>query len=76
MTEINIYCHPVCVTKNIPFSLALRIVRTCTIAENRDQRLEELITMSLDRKYHKRLIESALDRAQKIPRKRALKKSV
>lgn len=27
--------HPVCVTKNIPFSLALRIIRTCTSAETR-----------------------------------------
>ena len=35
-------CHPVQTTKNIPYSLGLRIVRTCTELTERDQRLAEL----------------------------------
>ena len=35
-------CHPAHVTSNIPYSLALGIVRICSTPETRDQRLEEL----------------------------------
>ena len=35
-------CHPAHVTSNIPFSLALRIVRIYSEPESRDLRLEEL----------------------------------
>ena len=35
-------CHPNHVTNNIPFSLALRIVRICTTPESREKRFEEL----------------------------------
>ena len=35
-------CHPVQCTENIPFSLALRIIRICSENKNRDERLGEL----------------------------------
>ena len=43
-TDRNMYlltssCHPNHVTENIPYSLALRIVRICSRTEARDQRL-------------------------------------
>ena len=68
--------HPATVAKNIPFSLSLRIVRTCTNAIDRDNRLSELKDMLLHRSYPERLIDSAIERARKIPRKIALKKPV
>ena len=34
--------HPITVTNNIPFSLGLRIVRTCTEEEDRNKRILEL----------------------------------
>ena len=67
--------HPGTVTKNIPFSLSLRIIRTCTDIPDRDNRLMELKSMLLERKYPDRLIKSVIDRAKQIPRKVALKKS-
>ena len=67
--------HPGTVTKNIPFSLSLRIVRTCTNKDVRDIRLNELKSMLLSRSYPDRLIQSAIDRAKKIPRKVALQKT-
>jgi hypothetical protein len=67
--------HPGSVTKNIPFSLSLRIVRTCTNDKVRDSRLMELKNMLLSRSYPERLIQSAIDRAKNIPRKMALKKA-
>ena len=44
-------CHPAHVTNNIPFSLALRIVRICSDKVSRDTRLEELNKLLLSRKY-------------------------
>ena len=69
--------HPTTVTKNIPFSLSLRIIRICTSPINRDIRLDELKkNMLLERSYPERLINSAIYRARKIPRKKALKRTV
>ena len=44
-------CHPAHVTNNIPFSLALRIVRICSDKVSRDTRLEELNKLLLSRNY-------------------------
>ena len=41
-------CHPVGCTKNIPYSLGLRIVRICTNPTTRDTRLEELKTFLIE----------------------------
>ena len=67
-------CHPAHVSKNIPFSLALRIVRICTDSAKRDFRLEELKTLLLSRGYKNKVVDRALAEARTIPRKEALKK--
>lgn len=61
-------------TTNIPFSLALRIVRICSLPEARDQRLEELKDMLLSRGYRKSVINDAVKKARNIPRNEAIKK--
>ena len=42
-------CHPIGCTKNIPYSLGLRIVRICTNPVTRDARLKELKDLLLER---------------------------
>ena len=67
-------CHPAHVTSNIPFSLALRIVRICSLPEDRDKRLLELRVMLLERDYKPKLVDAAIEKAKLIPRMEALKK--
>ena len=69
-------CHPAHVTENIPFSLALRIVRICSLQETREKRFSELKDLLLSRGYKARGIDAAIDRARKIPRLEALKRVV
>ena len=69
-------CHPIGCTKNIPFSLGLRIVRICTEPETRDKRLSELRELLIDRDYPERIVDSALNRARAIPRRVALRKVI
>ena len=69
-------CHPPHTTQNIPFSLALRIIRICSEPEERDARLLELKDMLLTRDYPRSLINAAVTRALEIPRQEALKKVV
>ena len=69
-------CHPSHVCNNIPFSLALRIVRTCSEPETRDMRLSELKAMLLSRDYKPKIIDSAIDRARAIPRSKALERVI
>ena len=65
-------CHPAHVTNNIPFSLALRIVRICSNESNRDIRLDELNQLLLSRNYKPGIIRTAIERAKSIPRVEAL----
>ena len=67
-------CHPAHVTDNIPFSLALRIIRICSKVEDRDLRLNELKQLLLDRDYKVKVIDAAIEKAKNIPRKEALKR--
>ena len=69
-------CHPIGCTKNIPYSLGLRIVRVCTKPETRDKRMRELKELLLARDYPERLIDSALDKARAVPRHKALMKGI
>ena len=69
-------CHPASVTKNIPFSLALKIVRICTLSEAREKRFSELKEMLLERNYSSNIIQAAIDRARQIPRLKALEKVI
>ena len=78
-TDKNMYlltssCHPAHVCDNIPFSLALRIVRICSKVEDRDLRLSELKQLLLDRDYKVKVIDAAIEKAKNIPRKEALKR--
>ena len=57
-------------------SLGLRIVRICSDPQKRDQRLNELKQLLLERGYAENMIESALQKVKKVPRKAALKKVV
>ena len=80
-TDRNMYLltssyHPAHVTSNIPFSLALRIVRICSEQESCDQRLAELREMLLDRNYKPKIIDAAIKKAKDIPRNEALKRVV
>ena len=67
-------CHPASVTKNIPFSLSLRIVRICTSYESRKMRLSELKALLKERGYPDTKIDPAINKALKIPRQQALKR--
>ena len=61
-------CHPAHVRENIPFSLALRIIR--------DTRLSELKQLLLDRDYKVKVIDAAIEKARNIPRNEALKRVI
>ena len=67
-------CHPAHVTQNIPFSLALRIVRICSFKEDREKRFLELKNLLLSRDYRPKIIDSAIERARNVPRNEALQK--
>ena len=69
-------CHSKSTTKAIPMSLGLRIVRICSDPQKRDLRLSELKQLLLERGYEENMIDSALQKAKKVPRKAALKKVV
>ena len=69
-------CHSNGTINNIPYSLALRIIRICTKTEKREQRLQELKTLLLQRKYPEPLINRALVRARLVPRQKALRQRV
>ena len=69
-------CHPPHQHENVPFSLAMRIVRTCAFPETRDLRLSELKNMFLERNYSSKLIDSAISKARKIPQIIAFRKVV
>ena len=66
-------CSPATVTENIPFSLALRIVRNCSEPEIREQRFTELKELLLARSYLPGMVDAAINRARSIPRTQALK---
>ena len=69
-------CHPVQCTENIPFSLALRIIRICSENKNRDERLGELKQLLLDREYREGMIDAAINKARSISREKALQEMV
>ena len=69
-------CHPAHCVENIPFSLALRIVRICTDMSTRDIRHQELKIMLIEREYPENMVDTALRKAKAIPRSTALKKVV
>ena len=78
-TDRNMYllptsCHPPSCTKNIPFSLCLRIVRICSKPENREKQFLNLKELMENRGYSEMTINRAIDRARGIPRSVALRR--
>ena len=67
-------CHPSHICRNIPYSLAYRLVRICSTPEKLNKRLQELKELLLSRDYRPRSIDSAISRARAIPRERALER--
>ena len=80
-TDKNMYllpssCHPPHQHENVPFSLAMRIVRICSLQESREKRFSELKQMFLDRGYRESIVEASIHKARNIPRNIALRKVV
>ena len=69
-------CRPAHTTTSIPFSLALRIIRFSSRAEDRDKRLDELKDILLQREYKLNVINAAIRKAKEIPRQEALKRVI
>ena len=61
--------------KNVPFSLALRLVRICSEQETLNKRLDELKEMLTARKYNRNVIKAAIEKAKNKERKEALKRA-
>ena len=68
-------CHPSHVSKNIPYNLCYRLLRICSDRETLKKRLEELKELLISREYRLKVVEDAIERVLKIPRKDALKKT-
>ncbi len=69
-------CHPNHIFTNVPFSLALRIVRICSTREVLDRRLAELSEMLLSRSYNKNVIKNAISKARDLDRSVTLEKVI
>ena len=69
-------CHPPHCSSNIPYSLALRIVRICSETDQRDQHLATLKEMLLERDYLPGVVNAAIKRALEVDRDTALEKVV
>ena len=65
-------CHPNHIFDNIPYSLALRILRICSSKEALDKRLTELSTMLLSRNYNKNVVKNPISRVKELERSTAL----
>ena len=67
-------CHPSNTTKNIPYSLAYRLVRICSERSTLLKRFDELEDLLLSRQYNVKIVRQALERAKLVPREEALKR--
>jgi hypothetical protein len=64
--------HPAHICKNVPYSLALRLVRICSDRETLKKRLGELENMLLSRNYNRNIVKEALKKAMQTERQEAL----
>ena len=69
-------CHPSHIFKNVPYSLALRLVRICSDKSDLEKRLEELKNMLKSRNFNTNIINAAITKAKNLERKEVLKKVV
>ena len=60
-------CHPNHTTKNIPYSLSLRIKRMCSTEEYFEKHAQILKTHFTNRKYLVKTIDSAIEKARNTP---------
>ena len=67
-------CHPKHVTKNIPYSLAFRLLRICSDPTSFEERLGQLKLDLMSRKYPVKVIDEAFNRVRSKSRKQALQK--
>jgi hypothetical protein len=67
-------CHPNHIFPNIPYSLALRILRICSMRATLDKRLTELGAMLMSRKYNKNVVKNAISKVRALDRTIALEK--
>jgi hypothetical protein len=67
-------CHPNHIFANVPFSLALRILRICSTKAALDERLTEVSRMLLSRNYNKNVVKNALSKVRDMDRTIALEK--
>jgi hypothetical protein len=67
-------CSPASCTENIPFSLALRILRNCSESTTKEIRFQELKELLLERSYRPDMVDAAINRTRTITRAQALKK--
>ena len=67
-------CHPNHIFKNVPYSLALRILRICSKKDDLEKRLEELQSMLISRNYNKNIVQSAITRVKALDRLTHLQK--
>ena len=56
-------CHPSHIFNNIPYSLALRLVRICSKEDSLKQRMTELETMLVSREYNRNVVRAAIAKA-------------
>ena len=68
-------CHPSHICKNIPFSLALRLKRICSDANDFVKQLDVLKNTLLSRGYRNLFITEAFEKVKTIERKDALKRT-
>ena len=66
--------HPAHVSTNIPYSLAFRIKRNCSVQEQYDIRIAELRVRLLQRGYKARYIDSAIKKVNLLKRDDVLDK--
>jgi hypothetical protein len=80
-TDRNMYllpssCHPPQHHQNVPYGLAMRINRICSVPEERDTRFEELQDWLGNRGYRSGMVSAAISKARNIPRHIGLQKVV
>ena len=67
-------CHPGHITKNIPYSLAYRLLRICSKKEWFEERLVELKGYLQARQYSAKIITNAFEKVRPVNRSEALKR--
>ena len=80
-TDRNMYllpssCHPLQHHKNVPYGLAMRINRICSVPGSREIRFLELQEWLDNRGYQHSMVSAAISKARNIPRHIALQKVV